>query len=60
MLSSVKNTAWIISLYFQLLYMSEKTCFQQAGSSAVEGTSQARLYWDVLISGSYQPACRYF
>jgi hypothetical protein len=25
-------------LYFQLPYLPEKTCFQQAGSSAVEGT----------------------
>jgi hypothetical protein len=30
-------------LYFQLPYLPEKTCFQQAGSSAVEGTSQAVL-----------------
>jgi len=28
-------------LYFQLRYLPEETCFQQAGSSAVEGTSQA-------------------
>jgi hypothetical protein len=27
-------------LYFQLPYLPEETCFQQAGSSAVEGTSQ--------------------
>jgi hypothetical protein len=26
--------------YFQLLDLPEETCFQQAGSSAVEGTSQ--------------------
>jgi hypothetical protein len=30
-------------LYFQLSYLPEETCFQQAGSSAVEGTSQAVL-----------------
>jgi hypothetical protein len=30
-------------LYFQLHYLPEETCFQQAGSSAVEGTSQAVL-----------------
>jgi hypothetical protein len=28
-------------LYFQLPYVPEETCFQQAGASAVEGTSQA-------------------
>jgi hypothetical protein len=28
-------------LYFQLPYLPEETCFQQAGSSMVEGTSQA-------------------
>jgi len=27
-------------LYFQLPYLPEETCFQQAGSSAVEGNSQ--------------------
>jgi hypothetical protein len=27
-------------LYFQLPYLLEETCFQQAGSSGVEGTSQ--------------------
>jgi hypothetical protein len=27
--------------YFQLPYLLEETCFQQAGSSAVEGTNQA-------------------
>jgi hypothetical protein len=30
-------------LYFQLPYLPEETCFQQAGSSAVEGTSQVVL-----------------
>jgi hypothetical protein len=30
-------------LYFQLPYLPEETCLQQAGSSAVEGTSQAVL-----------------
>jgi hypothetical protein len=28
-------------LYFQLPYLPEETCFHQAGSSVVEGTSQA-------------------
>jgi len=27
-------------LYFQLPYLPEETCFQQVGSSAVEGVSQ--------------------
>jgi hypothetical protein len=30
-------------LYFQLPYLPEETCFQQVGSSEVEGTSQAVL-----------------
>jgi len=30
-------------LYFQLPYLPKETCFQQAGSSAAEGTSQAVL-----------------
>jgi hypothetical protein len=30
-------------LYFQLPHLPEDTCFQQAGSSVVEGTSQAVL-----------------
>jgi len=30
-------------LYFRLPYLPEETCFQQAGSSVVEGTSQAVL-----------------
>jgi hypothetical protein len=30
-------------LYFQLPYLPEETCFQQAGSFVVEGTSQAVL-----------------
>jgi hypothetical protein len=30
-------------LYFQLHSLPEETCFQQAGSSAVKGTSQAVL-----------------
>jgi hypothetical protein len=37
---------WIFPLYFQLPYLPEDTCFQQGGSSAVEGTSQ----WKVLAS----------
>jgi hypothetical protein len=38
-----ESTAWIFPLYFQLPYLPEETCFQQAGSSAVEGTSEAVL-----------------
>jgi len=30
---------WIFPLYFQLPYLPEETCFQEAGSSAVERTS---------------------
>jgi hypothetical protein len=30
-------------LYFQLHYLPEETCFPQAGSFAVEGTSRAVL-----------------
>jgi len=30
-------------LYFQLHYLPEEACFQQGGSSAVEGPSQAVL-----------------
>jgi hypothetical protein len=40
--SSIKHR-WIFPLYFQLPYLPEDTCFQEAGSSAVEGTSQAVL-----------------
>jgi hypothetical protein len=47
-----QSTAWIFPLYFQLPCLPEETCFQQAGSSVVEGTS--RLYWDLLTSGRYQ------
>jgi len=46
-----ESPAWILPLYFQLPYLPQETCFQQAGSSAAEGTSQAIL----LISGRYQP-----
>jgi len=35
-----QSTAWIFTSYFQLPYLPEETCFQQAGSCAVEGTSQ--------------------
>jgi hypothetical protein len=38
-----KSTAWIFPLYFHLPYLPEETCFQRAGSSAVEGTSLAVL-----------------
>jgi hypothetical protein len=38
-----KSTVWIFPLYFQLPYLPEETCFQQWGSSPVEGTSQAVL-----------------
>jgi hypothetical protein len=34
------STAWDFPLYFQLPYLPEETGFQQAGYSAVEGTSQ--------------------
>jgi hypothetical protein len=41
-------------LYFQLPYLPEETCFQQVGSYAVEGTSQAILgssdQWKVAAS----------
>jgi hypothetical protein len=37
------STAWVFHLYFQLPYRPEETCFQQAGSSVVEGTSQSVL-----------------
>jgi hypothetical protein len=39
-------------LYFQLLYLLEETGFQQVGSCAVEGTSEAVLY--VLGSSDQQ------
>jgi hypothetical protein len=39
----ISSTAWIFLLHFQLPYLPEETCFQQAGSSMVEGTSQAVL-----------------
>jgi hypothetical protein len=40
---STQSTAWIFPLYFQLHCLHEETCFQQVGSSAVKGTSQAQL-----------------
>jgi hypothetical protein len=46
------------SFYFQLHYLPEENCFQQAGSSVVEGTSQAVL--GLVTSRRYQPACHYF
>ncbi len=45
----MESTAWIFPLHFQLPYLPEATCFQQAGSSVVEGTSQA-----VLVSSDQQ------
>jgi hypothetical protein len=39
--SRPKSSAWIFPFYFTSLL--EDTCFQQAGSSTVEGTSQAVL-----------------
>jgi hypothetical protein len=39
----MQSTAWIFPLYLQFPFLPEDTCFQQAGSSAVEGTSQAVL-----------------
>jgi hypothetical protein len=54
-----QSTAWIFPLYFQLPCLPEETCFQQAGSSVVEGTS--RLYRDLLTGGRrYQPTYHYF
>jgi hypothetical protein len=48
-------------LYFQLPYLLEESCFQVAGSFAVEGTSQAVLgSWDLLTSGRYKPALSLF
>jgi hypothetical protein len=38
-----QSTAWTFPLYFQFPYLPEGTRFQQAGSSAVERTSQAVL-----------------
>ncbi len=35
-----KSIPWIFSSYFKLPYLFEETYFQQAESSAVEGTSQ--------------------
>jgi hypothetical protein len=40
---NTESTAWIFPLHFQLPDLPEETCFQQAGSSVVEGTSQAIL-----------------
>jgi hypothetical protein len=40
MFQITQSTAWVFPLDFQLHYMPEETCFQQAGSSVVEGTSQ--------------------
>jgi hypothetical protein len=37
------STAWIFPLDFQLHYLLEETCFQQGGSSVVEGTNQVVL-----------------
>jgi hypothetical protein len=43
-------------LYFLLPYLrEEETCFQQAGSSAVEGTSQAVLGSSDQAKGTSQP-----
>ncbi len=50
-------TAWIFSLYFQLPYLPEETCFQQAGPWKIP----VRLCWDLLTTTRrYQPACHYF
>jgi len=38
-----QNPARIFLLYFQLSYLPQETCLQQAGSSAVEGTGQPVL-----------------
>jgi hypothetical protein len=42
-LTSPESTAWVFPLCFQLPYLHEGTCFQQAGSSEVKGISQAVL-----------------
>jgi hypothetical protein len=42
-LPCVESTAWIFPLNFQICYLPEETCFQQAGFYAVEGISQAVL-----------------
>jgi len=35
--------AWIFPLHFQLPFLLKETYFQQAGSSAMEGTKQVVL-----------------
>jgi hypothetical protein len=47
--------AWIFPLYFQLPYLPEETCFQQGGSSAVEGTNQAVLGSSDQLEGTSLP-----
>jgi hypothetical protein len=42
-------------LYFQLPYLPQETCFQQAGPSAVEGTSHAVLGFSRTSEGTNQP-----
>jgi len=44
-------------LYFQLLYLPEETCFQQAGTSVVESTNQAILGFSA-VEDSRQPVLR--
>jgi hypothetical protein len=49
-------------LHFSFVFsarLPEEACFQQAGSSVVEGTSQA-LEWNLRTNGRYQPASHYF
>jgi hypothetical protein len=36
----LQSTAWIYLCIVSSIYLPEKTCFQQGGSSAEEGTSQ--------------------
>ncbi len=53
-LFTIVKHCWIFHLYFQLAYLPEETCFQKAGSSAVEGTSRAVL-GSSLVQGTSQP-----
>jgi hypothetical protein len=48
----------IFPLYFQLHYLREETCFQQAGSSAVEGNLPVRLNQDLLSDQQKEGTCQ--
>jgi hypothetical protein len=60
-LTSPESTAWVFPLYFQLPYLPEGTCFQQAGSSVVKAISQAILvslaYWPRAQISNHHRAC---